>query len=135
MWVASWNAKGYTTLYTNKNTTGYCIGTSSSPTTYNADMSSTTEIGNRDTLYYPVKASADVETGALVANYSNGFLYWLASPSCYSTSNLVCVGQTGNISGNMNANDCAVSSVRPVVRLKSEVLASKDSNGIWQLSM
>ena len=51
MFVKSWNAKGYTTLYTNTNATGYYVGTSANPTTIDTDLSSTD--GYSDTLFYP----------------------------------------------------------------------------------
>ena len=38
MYIASSNAKGYTTLYTNTNTNGYYVGTSANPTTDSAHM-------------------------------------------------------------------------------------------------
>ena len=52
MYTASWNKKyADNKLYTNTNSTGYYVGTSETPTTYSAGMSSTPSY--KDTLYYP----------------------------------------------------------------------------------
>ena len=56
MYIASWNAKGYTTLYTNTGTDGYYVGTSANPVTDAVNISSDTA-GYGDTLYYPHQSS------------------------------------------------------------------------------
>ena len=64
MWVASYNAKGYTPLYCNNiNSYGYYVGNTNKPTDYNHDLSKDESTGYEDTLYFS-KCS-----------------YWLASPS------------------------------------------------------
>ena len=85
MYKASWNAKGYTTLYTNTNTNGYYVGTSANPTTTYVDMSSDTA-GYGDTLYYPHKST-----------YSNCYGYWLAAPSANGTYDVVGVSFGGDV--------------------------------------
>ena len=115
MYIASWNAKGYTTLYTNTNTNGYYVGTSANPTDYSADMSSDTA-GYGDTLYYPYKSA-----------YSNCYGYWLVAPSASDAYYIMGVG----CSGRVNRGDyCAYGfGVRPLVSLKSGVALQENSDG------
>ena len=76
MWIASWNAKGYTTIYSKKVTKhrndeyeqnddydAYYVGTVENPDTYNVGNIDTA--GNQDTLYYPEQSGC----------------YWLTSAS------------------------------------------------------
>ena len=116
MYIASWNAKGYTTLYTNTNTNGYYVGTSANPETIEVDMSNTAGYG--DTLYYPHKS-----------DYSR-YGYWLAAPSASSTYgpyDSVGVTYYGVVTG----ADCSNGffGVRPLVSLKSGVTLQKNSDG------
>ena len=116
MYIASWNAKGYTTLYTNTNTHGYYVGTSANPETIEVDMSNTAGYG--DTLYYPHKS-----------DYSR-YGYWLAAPSASSTYgpyDSVGVTYYGVVTG----ADCSNGffGVRPLVSLKSGVTLQKNSDG------
>ena len=116
MYIASWNAKGYTTLYTNTNTNGYYVGTSANPETIEVDMSNTAGYG--DTLYYPHKS-----------DYSR-YGYWLAAPSASST-----YGPYGSVGvtyyGVVTGADCSNGffGVRPLVSLKSGVTLQKNSDG------
>ena len=115
MYIASWNAKGYTTLYTNTNTHGYYVGTSANPKTTDVDMSNTA--GYADTLYYPHQS-----------DYSNCSGYWLAAPSAYSPYIFVCVYCSGAVH---SGGDCSNSiyGVRPLVSLKSGVTLQENSDG------
>ena len=115
MYIASWNAKGYTTLYTNTNTDGYYVGTSANPTDYSADMSSDTA-GYGDTLYYPHQSS-----------YSNCSGYWLAAPSDNENYHLMSVYYYGTVDNfSFLNNDFGV---RPLVSLKSGVTLQENSDG------
>ena len=114
MYIASWNAKGYTTLYTNTNTDGYYVGTSANPETYSVDMSKTSGYG--DTLYYPHQSS-----------YSNCSGYWLAAPSDNENYHLMSVYHYGTVDNfSFLNNDFGV---RPLVSLKSGVTLQDNSNG------
>ena len=115
MYIASWNAKGYTKLYTNTNTDGYYVGTSANPTTHYVNMSSDTA-GYGDTLYYPYKSA-----------YSNCYGYWLVAPSAYGTSSIMLVGSGGFVDGNHFSSDAL--GVRPLVSLKSGVTLLENING------
>ena len=117
MYIASWNAKGYTTLYTNTNTDGYYVGTSANPTTDSVNMSSD-YAGYGDTLYYPRQT-----------DYSNCYGYWLAAPTAnytYSIMGVYYVGIVGYIGNNYLSNNFGV---RPLVSLKSGVTLQKNSDG------
>ena len=115
MYIASWNAKGYTTLYTNTNTNGYYVGTSANPTDYFVNISSD-KAGYGDTLYYPHQST-----------YSNCYGYWLAATSAFSTNDFMNVYFYGGVdyNGYNNYNF----GVRPLVSLKSGVTLQKNSDG------
>ena len=115
MYIASWNAKGYTTLYTNTGTDGYYVGTSANPTTDSADISSDTA-GYGDTLYYPHQS-----------DYSNCSAYWLAAPSARSTDNIMRVYCSGKV--DCSFYDFKYFGVRPLVSLKSGVTLQDNSDG------
>ena len=115
MYIASWNAKGYTKLYTNTGTDGYYVGTSPNPTDYSADMSSDTA-GYGDTLYYPYKSA-----------YSNCYGYWLVAPSAGSTDYVMLVYRSGDVASNTYSTYGF--GVRPLVSLKSGVTLQKNSDG------
>ena len=115
MYIASWNAKGYTTLYTNTNTNGYYVGTSANSETTYVDMSNTAGYG--DTLYYPHQSA-----------YSNCYTYCLAAPSVFHTDSIMCVSCNGSVSGyGSYYNDYF--GVRPLVSLKSGVTLQENSDG------
>ena len=119
MWVASYNAKGYTPLYTNTNTNGYYIGNTEGTTEISYDLTADTKAGYHDTLYFPHQDSIDDCWG-----------YWLASPNANGTSSLVNVDCNGNV-GSSNYDSGSLG-VRPVVSLNSEITATKDANDIWR---
>lgn len=108
MFVESWNAKGYTKLYTATNSTGYCIGTVENPTTTNVSMSEHI-VGYSDKLYFPHQSL-----------YEGCNAYWLASPSALASIRVMCVGSNGSISGG-TCNESTVYGLRPVVCLESEI--------------
>ena len=120
MYIASWNAKGYTTLYTNTNTNGYYVGTSANPETPKVDMSNTAGYG--DTLYYPHQSE-----------YFGCNGYWLAAPSADKPSHFMDVDRYGNVSyfGYHSIDDDYYIDlgVRPLVSLKSGVTLKKNSDG------
>ncbi len=118
MWVASYNAKGYTPLYTNTNTKGYYVGNKETPTTTLYDLSS--DRGYNDTLYFPHQDKIDDCLG-----------YWLASPSAFSTNHLMDVNFNGSVKSN---NYFGSLGVRPVVSLISGVTATQGENDVWILS-
>ena len=139
MWIASWNAKGYTTLYSKKETKqkndaneanqadydAYYVGTSENPTTYYQSVA--TKDGNNnpnggygDILYFPHTES-----------YSNCWGYWLASPSANRADYVMNVSYYGDVGGSRFANPG--SGVRPVVCLPSSILGEQDGTGKWML--
>ena len=115
MYIASWNAKGYTKLFTNTNTNGYYVRTSANPTIDFVDMSSDTP-GYGDTLYYPHQSS-----------YSNCSGYWLAAPSAFDPSCIVSVDYSGIV--NRLSYSGSNFGVRPLVSLKSGVALQENSDG------
>ena len=115
MYKASWNAKGYTTLYTNTNTNGYYVGTSANPTTTSVDMSSD-KAGYGDTLYYPYQSS-----------YSNCYGYWLVAPSAARTDGIMSVYDDGSV--DYGTYGSYAFGVRPLVSLKSGVALQENSDG------
>ena len=119
MYIASWNAKGYTALYTNTGTYGYYLGKSANPTTYIANMSSDTA-GYGDTLYYPHQS-----------DYYNCYGYWLAAPGAYFTNHIMDVHCSGIVRSNYYYENSDYNSfgVRPLVSLKSGVTLQENSDG------
>ena len=115
MYIASWNAKGYTKLFTNTSTNGYYVGTSANPTTDIAVMSSDTA-GYGDTLYYPHQSI-----------YSNCSGYWLAAPSANYTYSIMSVYLYGYVTNDADNN--YFFGVRPLVSLKSGVTLQENSDG------
>ena len=113
MYIASWNAKGYTTLYTNTNTNGYYVGTSANPTDYFVNISSD-KAGYGDTLYY-------------LDTLGKCYGYWLASPSAYFDGAVMCVDCGGYVGSPNYTNDHF--GVRPLVSLKSGVTLLENING------
>ena len=118
MWVASYNAKGYTPLYTNTNTNGYYVGNKETPTTTFYDLSS--DRGYNDTLYFPHQSAVD-----------KCFRYWLASPSANFTKSLMRASCSGFMSYDSHDSKSGLG-VRPVVSLNSEITATKDAEDIWR---
>ena len=124
-WVASWNAKGYTRLYTAKETGmsdgigwGYYIGTSENPTSYTQSVSNDTS-GYNDTLYFPYKTVQ-----------SNCSGYWLASPSTDNTSVVMLVYCDGYVYYDIHYIN--IYGACPAVYLTSDVYTSgKDASGAW----
>lgn len=124
MWVASWNAKGYSTLYCNNTSDyGYFIGTSSEPTT--SDQFVTNEYvmnsGFSDALYFPHTNKVDNCNG-----------YWLASTSSWWHTHLMYIFYDAHISGRRSYQDTGFA-VRPVVRLNANVKGVKISDS-WILN-
>ena len=121
MWVASYNAKGYTPLYCNNtNSTGYYIGNTDTPTTTYYELDEDAKTGYGDTLYFPHQEAVSD--------------YWLASPSALNASSVMNVSYDGDVGsdgyGNLRVG------VRPLVSLKSEVKAVQNvETGVWELSM
>ena len=115
MWVDSWNSVENTKLYcNNSNEKGYYIGTVTNPTTVYIDVS------NSNNLYFPVKKNSD----------STGDSYWLASMSASDINTLL----YGHVLGSVTLgsyNEISMS-LRPIVRLKADVMA-KQENGVWKL--
>ena len=123
MWVASWNAAygDKLKLYTNKNSTGYYVGTGSNSTTsYNQSITSVTN-WQKNTSYFPHGNSA----------YSSCYGSWLASPSAnysYYLMSVSCLGSVGSSSYD-NYFLCA----RPLVHLKSGIkLKQNETTGVWE---
>ena len=120
-WVASWNAKGYTKLYTATNSSGgYYIGTSENPTSYELDLYSDT--GASDRLYFPYKSIGS----------ESSYGYWLASPAAYITDGVMEVEYFKTVE--FTNCDMSCRRVCPVVYLTSNVLTSgQDDGGAWNI--
>ena len=122
MWVASYNAKGYTPLYTNVDNTGYYIGNSEGTTDYYYSVTDDSNNGYGDTLYFPHQEAV-----------SNCWGYWLASPSASNADGVVYVYCDGSV-GISRFNNYRYVGVRPLVSLYSNVTATQDENNVWILS-
>lgn len=125
MFMASWNANGYPTLYCNNSTSiGYYVGKADKPG--DIDVAIGTD-GSRDgSLYFPH------------TNYfENCYGYWLASPSAYSGSYLVAIINSHMIDKNSYNNnyyyDVRGASVRPVVCLPSKTKGEQGVEGLWTI--
>ena len=135
MWIASWNAKGYTTLYSktetkqkdvnegNANYTAYYVGTEINPSTTSASVSSDTN-GYNDLLYFP-------QPTASVTDSDSFAYYWLASASADRSSAVMMSLNNGNLNNSDYA--AGVGGIRPVVCLPSGIFGNFE-NGKWQLS-
>ena len=121
MWVASWNTKEYTQLYTNTNETGYYIGNTESSTTYRYRLSNNT--GYNDTLYFP-HHSGTMDNGGTCWGY------WFASPSAYDDGNLLYVTYDGYI--DYTEHIFSLLDIRPVVCLNANITATKGADNIWR---
>ncbi len=120
MYVASWNAKGYTTIYCNNSTNvGYYVGTDNRPTNYLLNISSDID-GYADTLYYP-------HTSA----FGNCSGYWLATPSAESNTYLMGLDFTGSIQ--RSVYDGNYYGVRPIVSLPPETKVTRGKDGVWEI--
>ena len=122
MWVASWNVKYGTKLklYTNKNTTGYYVGTSSTTTEYYQKLTDINEAYKENSLYFPK-----------TQKYDNCEAYWIASTSTYSTNNMMLIDcSTGYV--NTYLYDYNGYCLRPVVHLKSGTTLQK-VDGVWRI--
>ena len=136
MWVASWNAKGYTKLKTESNSTGYFIGREGNNladiagnydgTTGGYYVSLESEAGYGDELYFPHQDRV---------GYGNSdgycFGYWLASPSAIGADFVLYVYYDGDV--NSGGYDAYSYAVRPVVSLKSDIKGTLTGD-TWMLS-
>ena len=122
MYIASWNAKGYTKLYCdNFTSTGYYIGTNINSTLDGIDISSDIQ-GYADSLYYPHSTP-----------YNNCSGYWIASPSNSSNVSLMAITYKGYITfGGYYDNSLAS---RPVVCLPNNVHGTLGTEGIWTINI
>ena len=124
MWVASWNAAYGDTLklYTNKNTTGYYVGTGSNSTTSYAQSITKVTNWENNTLYCPYGRNP----------YGNCHGNFLSSPTAGSGS---CVLHWSGYSGEINYNAYDYRKdlcVRPLVHLKSGTQIQK-IDGVWRI--
>ena len=128
MWVASYNAKGYTPLYCNNtNVYGYYVGNTDTPRSTSYDLKGDANTGYGDTLYFSHQERVD-----------SCDAYWLASPNASIMDDILNVSCYGSIerdiyNGGYSNYDIGV---RPVVCLNSEVTAIQDeSTKVWKLSI
>ena len=123
MWIASYNAKGYTPLYCNNITdVGYYIGNINKPTGYSYELDEDANTGYGDILYFSHQEII-----------SNCYGYYLASPSAVGTANVMRVDYDGCVG---HKSYSSYIGVRPVVCLNSEVTATQDENTkVWKLSI
>ena len=124
MWVASWNIKygDKLKLYTNKNSTGYYVGTGSNSTTTYYQSITTVDEGYKNVLYFPYREKID-------SNRCSGT--FLASPSNSDYRRLMDVTYGGLVSTSEFYNDFLC--VRPLVHLRSDIQLEKNATtGIWE---
>lgn len=117
MWVESYHAKGYTQLYTNTNEYGYYVGNTENPTTTSYSLSS--DSGYNSTLYFPHQTTV-----------SNCYGYWLVSPSANSANRLMYVYCNGDVY--ISSYNNYRLGLRPLVCLKSDIIATRDAEGVWR---
>jgi len=118
IWVSSLNSnKENTTLCLANDTTGYYIGTSENPTTYEITVS------NTDTLYFP-------HTVALSTRVAG---YWTTAPAAKSDSTMMTVFYDGRIGYDSYYNN--IYSVRPVVYIPAGIVAEKNAENVWELKL
>lgn len=130
MWMASWNERYNDTLSFDANTTGYQVGLneeSLSEYIIASDMQS--KEGFNNTLYYPHASTS--------SSWNNCNGYWLASPSAKIEDDVMNIYYNGGVYLNKYVGSSSFSyafdfGVRPVVSLKSDILASKEGD-VWQL--
>ena len=122
MWMDSWNTrypnssdKIYRKASTNNSYSGYYVGTSSNPTSYN--FSNRGKEGYKNKLYYPYTSTY---------NGANG--YWLASPSAGNgDANVLYVYCNGYVSNGRYDNTYGSNmGVRPVVSLNSGITVNAE---------
>ena len=117
MWVASWNEKGYTQLYTDSNEVGYFVGTNTTDLTssYLVDLSSDTA-GFGDKLYFPHPYGNDDGW----SDNNECLAYRLASSSATSSGYLMGVRYYGYVDyDNYGYYDNAA---RPLVSVPSDII-------------
>ena len=126
IWAKSWNAKGYTPIYVDSETSsmGDLISTSKpvASDSCGVDLASD-QTGYGDSLYFP-KTEQISESGPPCMGY------WLASPSAYDDSYVMVVYYDGRV----NPNNCypPIFACRPVVKLPNTVLGEY-TNGAWNI--
>ncbi len=121
MWVASYNAKGYTPLYTNVNNTGYYVGNEEGTTDTYYYVTNDTNNGYGDTLYFPHQEPVSKCRGC-----------WLATPSAGYSDSMMAVGSDAGVNSGYYFDHYV--GVRPLVSLYSNVTATQDENNVWILS-
>ena len=124
-WIASWNAKGYTKLYTAKGTEmsdgliGYYIGTNE--TSHSTSLSLSSFTGSENTLYFPRKSIK-----------ANNQAYMLNATACVNNV-LLTANYNRNISKVYNYKSDGIG-VRPVVYIPLDIGMEKDNiTGVWRL--
>ena len=127
MMCASWNmSTPNEPLYVGVNSTGYQIGKKSGSLSISVDVADYEGCSN--TLYYPHNKPGSTSA------WNSCYGYWLASPSSGSTNDVMLMHCGGYVT-NPDYYDSRCGGIRPVVCLKSTTKLTKDSNGIWQLSV
>ena len=113
MFVASWNEKGYETLYcNNSNSNGYYIGTNDNPTGFAVNLSS-----YEDDLYF-------IETK------DNVNAYWIASPTYTGDDHIACIFSDHVVYYQYYERQNI--GIRPVICLPENAMANKVED-IWNL--
>ena len=121
MFIVSWNAKGYETLYWDYNEIGYMIGLEKNPTTRSINAKTIGSDGFYDTLYFP---HINTETED---NYKGCKRYYLASPNMSGKANTFIVAGDGGIgSGGVTAN---TSGLRPIIAVPSSLIGESKNSG------
>ena len=151
MWIASWNAKGYTKIYSkkvikqrndeyehNNDYDAYYVGTSDNPDTYRIE--NIDEIGNQDSLYYPAQECYWL-TSASATRYQNSYSnyddtvmmageYWNNNERKYGITHDKYVWTYVNMDTDMYEG----LPVRVVVCLPADIIGSIDNlSGKWVL--
>ena len=113
-------------LFYEVNTNGYIIG-SSTPVTGSSSINGSGFSGFNNTLFFPHNNVRNTNL------WNDSWNHLLASPGGASANYMSSLRHTGIIGDN---NDWTYGgTIRPVVCLKSTTKLTKDSNGIWQLSV
>lgn len=113
MYIASWNAKGYTKIYSKMNSVGYFVGSNENPTTFGIE--SLNEQERNDLLYSP--------------NNKEHSAYWIATPSARGTERLIYTGKNNVLEGGTcNDPQTLVYGIRPVVCLNGETIGKVEGD-------
>lgn len=123
MFIESWNAKGYETLYWDYIDYGYTIGLEPSPTVRSVNVIENETEGSKDTLYLP---HTIIETGENLYEGCNGYL--IASPNMAGKNTIFKMFVNGGI-GSGSIVQAGYSGLRPIIAVPSNLIGENSSFG------